>query len=96
LRPLRPAIVRRGSRTRSVRDARIPAQVTGEPAAFQPWFTDRAIVDHRSCLAANWQRGLELVDRLLDAGVVKAHEKFFVSMAHTDEDIELTLEAETK
>ncbi len=74
-------------------EARIPAQVTGEPSAFQPWFTDHEIVDHRSCLSANWQRGIELVDRLLDAGVVKAHEKFFVSMAHTDEDIELTLEA---
>ena len=30
---------------------------------------------------------------LLDRGVVKAHEKFFVSAAHSDEDIDLTLEA---
>lgn len=33
------------------------------------------------------------VELLLDRGVVKAHEKFFVSMAHTDEDIDLTLDA---
>jgi glutamate-1-semialdehyde aminotransferase len=26
-------------------------------------------------------------------GIVKAHEKFFVSLAHTDEDVEITLEA---
>ncbi len=71
----------------------LPAQVTGEPAVFQPWFTAAPIIDHRSTLAANWQLGVQLVDRLLDAGVVKAHEKFFVSMAHTDEDIDLTLEA---
>jgi glutamate-1-semialdehyde 2,1-aminomutase len=73
--------------------AGIPAQVTGEPSVFQPWFCDTEIIDHRSTLTADWQLGVRFVDRLLDAGVVKAHEKFFVSMAHTDEDIDLTLEA---
>ncbi len=74
-------------------DARLPARVSGEPSVFQPWFTDREIVDHRSTLSADGQLGVEFVDRLLDAGVVKAHEKFFVSMAHTEEDIDLTLHA---
>src|SRR5262249_48622253 len=73
--------------------ARIPVRVTGEPSTFQPWFTDADIVDHRSTLATNAPLGVALVDRLLDAGIVKAHEKFFVSMAHTDEDIDCTLMA---
>ncbi|MFN8544120.1 MAG: aminotransferase class III-fold pyridoxal phosphate-dependent enzyme [Candidatus Binatia bacterium] len=73
--------------------ARLPARVTGEPSVFQPWFTEGEIVDHRTTLAADWQRGVRFVDLLLDAGVVKAHEKFFVSMAHTDEDVEQTLDA---
>jgi glutamate-1-semialdehyde 2,1-aminomutase len=74
-------------------DAHIPAQITGEPFAFQPWFTDQPILDHRSTLSANSQLNLQFIDRLLDAGVIKGHEKFFVSMAHTDEDIQLTLDA---
>ncbi len=73
--------------------ARLPAQISGEPSVFQPWFTEREIVDYRATLSADWQLGIQFVDRLLDAGVVKAHEKFFVSMAHTDADIDLTLEA---
>lgn len=74
-------------------DAGIPARVTGEPSVFQPWFTDGEIVDHRSTLAADLRRGTRFVDLLLEAGVVKAHEKFFVSTAHGDEDLERTLEA---
>jgi glutamate-1-semialdehyde 2,1-aminomutase len=74
-------------------DARLPAHVTGEPSVFQPWFTAQEIVDHRATLSADWQLGIQFVDRLLDAGVVKAHEKFFVSMAHTDDDVKCTLEA---
>jgi glutamate-1-semialdehyde 2,1-aminomutase len=74
-------------------DARIPARVTGEPSVFQPWFTDGEVVDFRSTLSADGHRGARFVDLLLDAGVVKAHEKFFVSTAHSDEDVDLTLEA---
>jgi glutamate-1-semialdehyde 2,1-aminomutase len=73
--------------------AGIAARVTGEPSAFQPWFTDREIVDHRSTLGADGRRNARFTDALLEQGVVKAHEKFFVSTAHTDEDVERTLEA---
>ncbi|MBI4516963.1 MAG: aminotransferase class III-fold pyridoxal phosphate-dependent enzyme [Deltaproteobacteria bacterium] len=74
-------------------DAGIPARVCGEPSVFQPWFTSSEITDHRSTLTADWQRNLHFIDHLLDAGVVKAHEKFFVSTAHSDEDIDQTLAA---
>ena len=74
-------------------DARVPAQVTGEASVFQPWFTATPIVDHRGTLAADRGRAARFTDRLLAAGVVKAHEKLFVSMAHTDADVAETLDA---
>ncbi len=77
----------------ALRRARVPAQVLGEPTVFQPWFTDVEVVDHRSSLAADMRRGLRFVDRLLDRGVLKAHEKFFVSTAHGDDDVTTTIAA---
>jgi glutamate-1-semialdehyde 2,1-aminomutase len=74
-------------------DAGIPAQVSGEPPAFEIWFTDRELVDHRSTLAADSALHDRLTQLLLERGVVKAHEKFFVSMVHSREDVELTLQA---
>jgi glutamate-1-semialdehyde 2,1-aminomutase len=73
--------------------AGLPARVTGEPPAFQVWFTEREIVDFRSTLCADHAMNARFTELLLDRGVVKAHEKFFVSTAHSDEDIDLTLEA---
>ena len=74
-------------------DAGIPARVSGEPPAFQVWFTEREIHDFRSTLSADHGKSLRFSELLLDRGILKAHEKFFVSLAHSDEDIELTLEA---
>ncbi len=71
----------------------IPAQVLGEPPAFQPWFTETEVVDFRSSQTANPMQGFHLAQALLDRGVLKAHVKFFVSMAHSDEDIDLTIDA---
>ena len=74
-------------------DARIPVRVLGEPSVFQPWFTSGEVVDHRSTLGADRGRAAAFTDRLLDAGVVKAHEKFFLSTAHGPEEIARTAEA---
>jgi glutamate-1-semialdehyde 2,1-aminomutase len=74
-------------------DARVPVRVLGEPAVFQPWFTSREVVDHRSSLGADRGRAAAFTDRLLDAGVVKAHEKFFLSTAHGPEEIAQTVAA---
>lgn len=74
-------------------EARIPAQVTGEAPAFEVWFTDQEITGFRSTLRADMALHNRFTELLLDRGIVKAHEKFFVSTAHTDEDVEITLEA---
>jgi len=71
----------------------VPARVTGEPPAFQVWFTRGEIRDFRSTLAADPALNTRFTELLLDRGIVKAHEKFFVSTVHSDEDIEITLAA---
>lgn len=73
--------------------AGVTVRVTGEPPAFEAWFTRADVVDHRSSLTADPLEGLRFSQALLDRGVLKAHEKFFVSTAHTDADIELTVAA---
>jgi glutamate-1-semialdehyde 2,1-aminomutase len=67
--------------------------VLGEPTAFQPWFIDREVSDHRSSLGMHWKRHFKLQDLLLDRGILKGQEKFFVSTAHTDADIDRTIAA---
>lgn len=73
--------------------ADIPARVLGEATAFQPWFIDQDVVDHRSSLGYDWKRQFKLQDLLLDRGILKGQEKFFVSTAHSDEDIDTTIAA---
>ncbi len=73
--------------------AGVPARVTGEPPAFEPWFTEEDVVDFRSSQTADPMLGFRFSQLLADRGVLKGHEKFFVSMAHSDADIDLTIEA---
>jgi glutamate-1-semialdehyde 2,1-aminomutase len=73
--------------------AEISVQVSGEPPAFVVWFTDAAITDFRSTLKADAKMHNRFVELLVERGVIKGHEKFFVSTAHTDEDVTTTIEA---
>jgi glutamate-1-semialdehyde 2,1-aminomutase len=73
--------------------AGLAVKVTGEPPAFEAWFCEEDVTDHRSSLLADQMRGLRFAQALVERGVVKAHEKFFVSTAHTDADIDATLAA---
>ena len=73
--------------------AGIPAQVTGEPPAFQPWFTAQPVTDHRTAQTADAGLGARFAQLLFDRGILKAHEKFFVSTAHTEDDIDCTIAA---
>ncbi|MFT5443692.1 MAG: glutamate-1-semialdehyde 2,1-aminomutase [Myxococcota bacterium] len=91
-------VERKGKKLRAGLEAAIEsngmsAQVLGESVVFQPWFTKETVTDHRSSLTASPGTNLKFIDKLLDRGIVKGHEKFFVSAAHTDEDIDYTIEA---
>ena len=78
---------------RLLRDAGIPAQILGEPPAFEVFFADHEITDFRSSLRADRATHARFVECLLERGIVKAHEKFFLSLAHTEEDLATTIEA---
>lgn len=79
--------------TQLLQQADIPAQILGEATAFQPWFIEGDVFDHRSSLGLNWKRHFKLQDLLLDRGILKGQEKFFVSTVHSDEDIDATIAA---
>ena len=97
LEPLQRTIVPQPGFLEGLRDsfarAGIAAQVCGEAPAFQVWFSEEPIVDFRSLQRADHRMNNRFTELLLDRGVLKAHEKFFVSLAHTDEDLDRTLAA---
>ena len=74
-------------------DAGVPARVSGEPSTFQLWFTDAELINHRSTHGADAWLNFRFGDLLLRDGVLKAAEKFFVSAAHDDADIDHTVSA---
>lgn len=82
--------------SKAMEEAGVPCQVTGEPTAFQPWFSEEVVRNFRDMLAADPIRNTRLTEGLLDRGILKAHEKFFISTAHGDAEIERTLEAFTE
>jgi len=73
--------------------AGIACTVSGEPPAFQPWFTEGEIIDHRSCQRSDPMLGFALAQALFERGVLKGHEKFFVSTVHSEADIDATIAA---
>jgi len=69
----------------------VPAQVSGEPPVFDLFFTDRPIVDYRSTLTADRAKITRFNQELVRRGVVKAVNKIYVSLAHSDADVNETL-----
>ena len=70
----------------------IDARVVGEPPMFDVVFTDREVTDYRSALG-NADRMKRCNALLRERGVLKGESKYYVSLAHTAEDVELTLSA---
>ena len=65
--------------------------MSGEPPVFDVIFTDRPIVDYRATLTADRTRIARFNAECLRRGVVKAVNKIYVSLAHTDADVDETL-----
>jgi glutamate-1-semialdehyde 2,1-aminomutase len=75
----------------SVRRHGLAAQVSGEAPVFDVLFTDRPIVDYRATLVADRDRIARFNAGCLRRGVVKAVNKIYVSLAHTDQDVSETI-----
>jgi glutamate-1-semialdehyde 2,1-aminomutase len=72
--------------------AGIPAQLAGEAPVFEIYFTDRAITDYRATLGADTARHAAFTRALIERGVVKAAQKFYVSLAHGEREVLHTIE----
>ena len=73
--------------------ASIPAQVIGEAPVFDLYFTDNEITNYRATISSDKDK-LKLFNSLiLDKGVFKGDSKYYVSIAHTEEDVQQTVEA---
>jgi len=76
-----------------VKRSAIPAQVVGEAPLFDIFFTERPVTDYRSTLIADRELLKAFNHECLKRGVLKGAQKLYVSLAHTEADVERTLEA---
>ena len=77
----------------ALRQAEVPAQVIGDDTIFDVYFTDQEIIDYRSTLSASSETMQRFNRLLLGSGIVKGVQKFYMSLAHTEEDIQTTIQA---
>jgi len=77
---------------RILQDAGVKARVSGDAPMFDIVFTDREVTDYRASLGD--QDAMKRCNGLLrERGILKGESKYYVSLAHTDEDIRFTLDA---
>ena len=72
-------------------DSEIPAKVVGEPVLFDIFFTDSEVYDYRTSQKSDSSILNKFNGLLLDEGVLKGSTKFYVSTAHTNDDIDKTI-----
>ena len=73
--------------------SRLTAQVVGEPPLFDVVFTVGPVRDYRGTLRGDGDMLRRLNALLRERGVLKGESKYYVSLAHTPEDIRHTREA---
>ena len=82
-----------GTLSDMLKKAGLKAQVVGEPPLFDIVFTDQPIRDYRDTLKGD-AATLKRFNQVLRAnGIMKGESKYYVSVAHTRADIDLTIAA---
>ena len=71
----------------------VTAQVTGEPPLFDAVFSGEPVRDYRGALRGDAEMLRRFNALLRDRGVLKGEQKYYVSLAHTPDDIRHTCEA---
>ena len=69
------------------------AVILGEPPLFDVFFTDNEISDYRGILKADTKKGSAFNKLLRSNQVFKGDSKFYVSLAHNEDDVNLTVKA---
>jgi len=77
----------------ALKEADLDAQVIGEPPMFDVLFTNEPIIDYRSTLTNNTELYKKFTQSLLDQGIFRGDAKFYVSISHTQNDVDRTIEA---
>jgi len=76
-----------------VRRSGLSGQVVGEAPHFDVVFTDQPITDYRSTLTSDQSLLKAFNHECLKRGILKGSQKLYVSLAHTEADVERSLEA---
>src|SRR3954471_4371069 len=71
----------------------VTAQVTGEPPLFDVVFSGEPVRDYRGALRGDAEMLRQFNALLRERGVLKGESKYYVSLAHTPDDIRHTCEA---
>ena len=71
----------------------IPAQALGHPTMFDVVFSGEKIENYRGVAAGDTVKSARFVKILRDRGVFKSINKIYISLAHTDADVALTVKA---
>ncbi len=74
-------------------NAGIGAQVVGEPPLFDVVFTPEPIRDYRDMLKGDRAMAARFNALLRQKGIMKGESKYYVSLAHTKEDVDWTISA---
>ena len=76
-----------------LREHGFTAAVLGVPACFEAVFAPGPITDYRGTLRSDASVGRRLNELLLERGIIKGETKYYLSIAHTDEDVQQTFDA---
>jgi glutamate-1-semialdehyde 2,1-aminomutase len=76
-----------------LKKAGFKATVIGEPPLFDVVFTDQPIKDYRDTLKGDKAMLTRFNQLLRERGIMKGETKYYVSLAHTQADIDHTIGA---
>jgi glutamate-1-semialdehyde 2,1-aminomutase len=76
-----------------LRQAGIAAQIMGEPPLFDVVFTGEPIHDYRGVLKGDVDLARRFNALLRERGILKGEQKYYVSLAHSEDDVRFTREA---
>src|SRR6266478_858249 len=83
----------KGALSEMLKRAGLPAQVIGEPPLFDVVFSSEEIRDYRGTLRGDAELLAQFNKLLRERGIMKGESKYYVSLAHTADDIRHTCEA---
>ncbi len=71
----------------------LPHHISGEPPCFDVYLSQTPVTNYREHLAQDTARWGKLNQGLMRRNILKPGQKFYLSLAHTDEDLAITAEA---